>query len=231
MSDCFIRRLGRPSREDALRLSDQVLAAAARLFAERGYAATSIAAVASEARVGKHTIYRRFPDKAELFRAVVQEKGNELLGLDDTAEPAPGQALAMLRRQVERVARAIATPDCLWIYRLIVAEGERFPELRGIIMKYDEDPLADRCGYLIARCQQEGSLGPGDPTDLANILLDLVATSLLHRRLASDETIGDAQVDAALERGWRFFLRGAGGALGGGDAAAAKGDALQAASW
>jgi AcrR family transcriptional regulator len=210
MSECFIRRLGRPSREDALRLSDQVLAAAARLFAERGYAATSIAAVASEARVGKHTIYRRYPDKAELFRAVVQHKGDELLGMDAPVDPPPGGGLGALRAQVERVARAIATPDCLWIYRLIVAEGERFPELRGIIMKYDEDPLAERCGQLIARCQAEGSLGAGKPDDLANILLDLVATSLLHRRLASDETIGERQIEQSLERGWSFFLKGAG---------------------
>jgi AcrR family transcriptional regulator len=203
------RRTGRPSREDAVLLSDHVLAAAARLFAERGYAATSIAAVASEARVGKHTIYRRFPDKAELFRAVVQQKGQQLLGLDEAMAPPPGCSLVALHGFAMRIAHALATPDALWIFRLIVGEGDRFPELRGIMMKCDGDPVLERCIWLIGRAQEGGKLAPGDPQMLAEVLLDLVATSILHRRLASDELDDEEQALRFVERGWDFFLRGA----------------------
>lgn len=45
---------------------------AAAGFLRDGYAATSIEAVAREARVAKRTFYARFPDKAALFRAVVE---------------------------------------------------------------------------------------------------------------------------------------------------------------
>jgi AcrR family transcriptional regulator len=207
MSDCSIRRLGRPSREDSARLSDQVLASAALLFAERGYAETSMAAVAAHARVGKHTIYRRYPDKAELFRAVVRHKGEQLLGLPDSPDMSTGGCLASLEEFVMRIARALGSDDALWVFRIIVSEGARFPELLAVISKPDDDPVILRCVSLIRNCQAQGVLVPGNPRDIADVLLDLVATSVLHRSLASDTL--DLDLDQIAKRGWAFFLRGA----------------------
>src|SRR5690606_25786753 len=51
----------------------RILAAAARLFAERGVAATSMDAIAAEAGVGKGTLFRRFGDRATLALAVLDE--------------------------------------------------------------------------------------------------------------------------------------------------------------
>jgi AcrR family transcriptional regulator len=49
-----------------------ILAAAARVFAEKGYAATRIIEVARAAQVGKGTIYEYFPSKEALFFAVFE---------------------------------------------------------------------------------------------------------------------------------------------------------------
>lgn len=46
-----------------------VLAAAARLFAERGPAAVTLADIASEVGLARNSIYRYFPDKAHLLAA------------------------------------------------------------------------------------------------------------------------------------------------------------------
>src|SRR3984957_10424192 len=67
-------RAGRPPKEQAEALGDHVVEVADALFIERGYGATSMATVASQARVGKQTLYRRFPDKAALFREVVRRR-------------------------------------------------------------------------------------------------------------------------------------------------------------
>ena len=159
--------------------------------------------------MAKNTIYRRYPDKAQLFRAVVQQKGEELFGLAESIEPTPGCSLEALEQLAMRIARALATPDALWIYRLVVAEGDRFPELRGVLMKCDGDPLMERSVWLIRRCQAEGKIADGDAEDLAELLLDLIATSILHRRLASDELEDEAELARLVDRGWNFFLRGA----------------------
>lgn len=72
--------------------------AAARLFVERGYAATSMRGVAEEAGVGERTVYAAFPGKAELYA--------ECLGVatagDEREEPVPGRP---------EVAEALGLPD------------------------------------------------------------------------------------------------------------------------
>lgn len=69
------RGRGRPGRpkDEALtaRRQEEILDAAAKIFAERGYAATDLQVLADVLGVGKGTIYRYFPSKRELFLAAV----------------------------------------------------------------------------------------------------------------------------------------------------------------
>src|SRR4051794_21084817 len=61
-------------RADAARNRVKVLDAAARLFAEQGVDAVSMDAIATEAGVGKGTLFRRFGDKAGLAVALLDER-------------------------------------------------------------------------------------------------------------------------------------------------------------
>jgi AcrR family transcriptional regulator len=63
-----------PERADAARNREKVLAAAERLFAERGADCVSMDAVAIEAGVGKGTVFRRFGDRAGLAQAILGER-------------------------------------------------------------------------------------------------------------------------------------------------------------
>lgn len=65
-------------RADAARNRLRVLAAAERLFAERGVAGVTMDDIAGAAGVGKGTLYRRFTDKAGLANALLSERGVEL---------------------------------------------------------------------------------------------------------------------------------------------------------
>jgi AcrR family transcriptional regulator len=71
---------GAPPREraDATRNRLRVLAAAERLFAERGVAGVTMDDVAAAAGVGKGTLYRRFTDKGGLAVALLDEREREL---------------------------------------------------------------------------------------------------------------------------------------------------------
>jgi AcrR family transcriptional regulator len=57
-------------RADAAANRLRIIAAARRVLAERGAEGTSIDAVASEAGVGKGTVFRRFGDRSGLFQAL-----------------------------------------------------------------------------------------------------------------------------------------------------------------
>ena len=72
--------LGAPRREraDAARNRQKVLAAARRLFAERGVANVTMEQVARAAGVGKGTVFHRFGDRAGLALALLDDREREL---------------------------------------------------------------------------------------------------------------------------------------------------------
>ncbi|HEY1663969.1 MAG TPA: TetR/AcrR family transcriptional regulator [Verrucomicrobiae bacterium] len=55
----------------------QILRAALRLFANAGYAATSVQQIVSDAKVSKPALYYHFRDKSDLFAALVNEALDE----------------------------------------------------------------------------------------------------------------------------------------------------------
>ena len=59
---------------------EQILAAAERVVAERGYAGATTKAIAREAQCSEGSLYNHFPDKRELFRAVYEETEKMLVG-------------------------------------------------------------------------------------------------------------------------------------------------------
>ena len=63
---------GTRRRERAARTRAQIVEAAARLFVERGYAATTIPAIAAEADVAVETVYRSATGKAGLLADAVR---------------------------------------------------------------------------------------------------------------------------------------------------------------
>jgi AcrR family transcriptional regulator len=69
MSERTGRPVGRPRRED--NRGRDVLAAAVELFASRGFDATSIRDIATEARVQPASVYYHYPSKEALLVAIV----------------------------------------------------------------------------------------------------------------------------------------------------------------
>lgn len=66
------QKRGRPKdHELTQRREEEILDAAAKIFASRGYPKTDVQLVADELGVGKGTIYRYFPSKRDLFLAAV----------------------------------------------------------------------------------------------------------------------------------------------------------------
>ena len=68
----------RPKRVDAVRNREAILEAAARLLRDRGADAITMDCLASEAGVGKGTLFRRFGDRAGLFHALLDESERRL---------------------------------------------------------------------------------------------------------------------------------------------------------
>src|SRR5262245_7846360 len=90
----------RPPSDLAERRREEILAAAARLFAERGYSETDTQELIDELGVGKGTLYRYFPSKRDLFLAAADRVMRQLRAHVD-------QAAATACDPVERVSVAV----------------------------------------------------------------------------------------------------------------------------
>src|SRR5271167_3715109 len=97
----------KPLRRDAEINLARILLAARDVFAEHGYEA-SMEQIAARAEVGIGTLYRRFPNKADLCAAVVDAATDRTrqIAHEVLAEVAPGDAV------FEFVRRCVDAPSC-----------------------------------------------------------------------------------------------------------------------
>jgi AcrR family transcriptional regulator len=97
---------GKPLRRDAELNLARILLAARDIFAEHGYEA-SMEQIAARAEVGIGTLYRRFPNKADLCAAVTEAATQRTRQIADEVllEVAPGEAV------FEFVRRCVETPS------------------------------------------------------------------------------------------------------------------------
>ncbi len=81
----------KPLRRDAERNRQRILDAARELFAEHGLGVT-LNDIAHHAGVGVGTVYRRFPDKAQLIEELFEQRLEDLVSLAAARStiPTPG---------------------------------------------------------------------------------------------------------------------------------------------
>lgn len=104
--------MARPRSQGYDAQREQLLGAAARLFASQGYTATTMQQVAEAAGVGKATLYHYVRDKPALLAAIAGGHVARLVALvDEVAAEAARERLAPephLARLIERFLRAYA---------------------------------------------------------------------------------------------------------------------------
>ncbi|MCX4160188.1 MULTISPECIES: TetR/AcrR family transcriptional regulator [Paraburkholderia] len=108
-----------------------ILDGAKAVFLREGFSLATMDDVAAAAGVGKQTVYRHFKSKEALFVGLVSamctQEGALLAGaVGERSEDAPEDEL---RELGWLLARSLITPDLLRLYRAVVAEAERLPEL------------------------------------------------------------------------------------------------------
>ncbi|MEU6430614.1 helix-turn-helix domain-containing protein [Microbispora sp. NPDC046973] len=105
--------MSRPSLRERKqqRARDEIVEAAYALFAERGYAAVTVADIAERAEVGRTTFFRYFGDKQEVVFANEQDWlddiGRRHRELRPDRPPSLAEALSLLRATTEAVCEQV----------------------------------------------------------------------------------------------------------------------------
>ena len=88
----------RVERADAAQNRERILGAARRLIGRNGVRPTTLEQVAKEAGVGRATLFRRFPDRASLLLALLDEHERELQDAILAGDPPLGPGAAPAAR-------------------------------------------------------------------------------------------------------------------------------------
>lgn len=153
----------------------EILGAALECFAEHGFAATRLEDVARRAGVTKGTLYLYFPNKEELFKAVVRQTlvpNIERAGaLVNAAEPAP-----LLLEKLLRALAELALSPASAIPKIVIAEAGNFPDLA----RFYREQVVERGLAIFRRVLSTGiERGEFRPVDIDNAARCLVAPLLL----------------------------------------------------
>jgi TetR/AcrR family transcriptional regulator, mexJK operon transcriptional repressor len=183
-----------------------ILRAARPIMLRDGLGGTTLDLVAAEGGIAKMTLYRHFPGKEALFEGLVtatcesMRQGLESAPTADTDKPIASR----LADELRAFTSALIEPDGLALYRLIVADGWRFPDLARVF---------DRSGMRVIRRRIAELLETGGaPADRSRqVAAEVVALALgdAYQRAIlglAEEGDGEAfarQIEAAVKHGLR----------------------------
>lgn len=148
--------MGRIAGATAADTRERLLAAAADVFAERGYDGTRVADIAAVAGVSNGALYAHFDSKAELLVAALRTHGQRLLA--DMIAADPGRPITELLLKVGRGLRRRRDPRGYLIVEALVA-ARRDKDVAEPM----RDLAAERANWLTDLMREAQAAGEIDP--------------------------------------------------------------------
>jgi AcrR family transcriptional regulator len=172
----------------------QLLDAAVRVFARKGFHASRVGDIAEEAGVAHGLLYHYFESKDEVLQAVFQENWSLLVARIESVEETDEPAADQLRHISTIVLRTwLHLPD---VVRVVIQEFGRSPELAERIGELTL-PI-DALERVIARGVENGEFRKDiDPTFAATVVYgsidELLTGWVLGRLPSSEEDVAKAE--------------------------------------
>jgi AcrR family transcriptional regulator len=172
---------------------ERILAAAERLFAERGYTGVSMPAIAAAAGITAGAIYKHFESKEQLFFTIVRRavEATPTTTAADGLAGAPALAAivaAYTTRRLKRV-RQLAVE--------IHYAAAQDPQVRRLLRSSVDYEIGDMT-LRIGEAQAAGEIDPSiNPQLTATVVMSLIM-GLMHAETLTPQLVGDAA--------WRDFI-------------------------
>lgn len=148
--------------------------AAARVFLEVGYGAASMDAIAAAAGVSKQTVYSHFGAKDALFAAIVEGRCADLMA-PVVLPAAPGRdPEPVLTEIARRFVDAVLTPANMALFRSVIAESARFPELAKAFYRAGPATATESLAAYLTGLDRAGTLAVRDATESARLFFAML---------------------------------------------------------
>ena len=160
----------------------ELLEAALALFVEKGFAATKAEEVAQLAGVSKGTLYRYFPSKEELLKAVIEQSLSARIA----------EGAALVARHMGSTSELLQGPLVQWwcqlydspasgVFKLVVTEARTFPDIAEFYAREVVEP-AEQLLYAVMRAGiQRGEFRDVDVNNAVHSLILPLVMVCVHR--------------------------------------------------
>jgi AcrR family transcriptional regulator len=160
-----------PGRPRSERAHEAILEATLALLVEEGFTRMSIEAVAARAGVGKATIYRRWPSKADLVaEAVASLKDHQLVDFDS------GSVREDLVNLGEQVFKPKESSEVTEVMLKLMSARARHPELQEAFRRHVIEPRRRILAEVLQRGVERGEIRADVDVEVAvDVLMGFVS--------------------------------------------------------
>jgi AcrR family transcriptional regulator len=185
------------------------LKAARDVFLEYGYEAANMAEIVKRAGGSLSTLYAQFGGKKGLFEAMIDARVTDLTEQMHIELAAHAPLREGLRRIGEAFLFRQIEAEALDVFRLMVAQAKKFPELAESWGKRAPEAVRRALAeYLVDRAKA-GEIKISNPEMAAAVFFDLVRARIQFRALLIPSyQPSEAEVRETVDRAVRVFLDG-----------------------
>ena len=199
-------RMTRKERE-YLAHREEILAAAEKVFAAKGFFPTTMSDIARRAEFGTGTLYKYFKSKDELYFTLIDEKVEEINRLVKTELSQRNSAVERIKKVLQLQFEFIERNRDF--FRIYTSERSRFEwTVKDELGKGLHEKMVAYINILAEVMRQgieEGEFRPLSPMDLAHALVGIVNSFVFEWMISRESYPLISKVDTVLE----IFLGGA----------------------
>ncbi|MEQ8479644.1 MAG: TetR/AcrR family transcriptional regulator [Hoeflea sp.] len=181
----------------------QIEQAAYQVLEQKGYAATSMLAIARKARASNETLYNWYGDKTGLFRALVVRNADAVRQMLEAALAEDAPPLATLETLGPGLLALLTSSRAVQLNRAAAADPTG--ELGAVIAEKGRETVAPLIGSVLERARAGGLVDYETTEEAVGLYLDLLVGDLQIRRVigrapAPDEAAIAVRARRALDR-------------------------------
>ena len=187
---------------------EQILAAATKVFVEKGYTLAGMDLIAKCADVSKQTVYSHFGSKEELFSATIKQKciAHQLFDLTDTELSNPHSVLMTIS---ERFLEMLTSTEALAVHKICAFESRTHPEISELFYQAGPAAITHELTELMEKFHQQKLLNIANARFAALQFINMVKGEIwlqIEFNIEQKATLADIQ--QYLKSSIALFLKG-----------------------
>lgn len=194
----------RPERQEARR--KQIEAVAYELLAEKGYAGTSMLAIAKRARASNETLYKWYGNKQTLFRSLVEANAMDVIDILQRAIDERAGTQQTIARLGPALLGLVTGEKAMILNRAAAADADGAGTLGETLSQAGRNAVLPLLAQVFEGARERGELAFQDTGDVVEVYLSLLIGDLQIRRVTgAAPPLSEQECRRRADRAWQVM--------------------------